>query len=100
MKPVMEIGKNGAKLWYVNGRHHREDGPAIEQPDGTKQWWINGKRHREDGPAIEDSCGTNQWYINGKNITKKVNSAIQNKSLRPYENWTEMDILKFKIMFL
>ena len=27
---------------------------------------INGKRHREDGPALEFADGTKEWYLNGK----------------------------------
>ena len=26
-------------------------------PNGDKEWWLNGKLHREDGPAIEDADG-------------------------------------------
>ena len=44
---------DGSKEWYLNGRLHREDGPANEWPDGSKHWYLNGKRHREDGPAVE-----------------------------------------------
>ena len=37
----------------LNGKLHREDGPAIEDSDGDKYWYLNDKLHREDGPAIE-----------------------------------------------
>jgi len=57
---------DGHKEWYLNGKYHREDGPAIEYPDGTKAWFLNGKRHRENGPAIEQPDGTKEWYLNGK----------------------------------
>jgi hypothetical protein len=43
----------GCKIYYVNDKLHREDGPAVERADGCKGYWIHGKRHREDGPAIE-----------------------------------------------
>lgn len=49
-------------------------------PGTRREWWINGKRHREGGPAIEIDCvfhdndGTtrnipiyDEWYLNGKN---------------------------------
>ena len=29
-----------------------------------KEWWINGKRHREDGPAIIFRDGEVNWYLN------------------------------------
>jgi hypothetical protein len=57
---------NGNKIWYLNGKYHREDGPAIERADGTKYWFLNGKYHREDGPAIEFANGSKHWYLNGK----------------------------------
>jgi hypothetical protein len=31
------------KYWYLNGRRHREDGPAIEWFSGYKHWYINGE---------------------------------------------------------
>ena len=57
---------NGDKWWYLNGKIHREDGPAIERAYGDKEWYLNGYRHREDGPAIELANGTKEWYLNGK----------------------------------
>ena len=41
------IWPNGPKLWYRNGRLHREGGPAIEYENGKKEWWLNGKRFTE-----------------------------------------------------
>ena len=42
----VEIDDNGTKRWYLNGKMHREDGPAIEYADGTKYWFLNGVIHR------------------------------------------------------
>ena len=52
-------------FWYLNGKRHREDGPAIEFAGGTKEWWLNDLRHRENGPAIEYAGGAKAWYLNG-----------------------------------
>jgi len=57
---------SGTKVWYLNGKRHRTDGPAIEHFDGTKQWYWNGKQHRTDGPAYEDADDTKVWYLNGQ----------------------------------
>jgi hypothetical protein len=57
---------SGSKFWYSNGKRHREDGPAIERPVGTKEWWLNGGRHRVDGPAVEWPDGVKEWWVNGK----------------------------------
>jgi hypothetical protein len=66
MKPECKIYSDGRQEWYLNGKLHREDGPAIIHPDGTQEWWLNGKLHREDGPAVIDPDGTQYWYLNGK----------------------------------
>jgi len=63
--PAIEY-ENGSEIWYINGNCHREDGgPAIKSFDGTKFWYINGLRHREDGPAVEYIDGDKYWFING-----------------------------------
>jgi antitoxin component YwqK of YwqJK toxin-antitoxin module len=59
----------GTKAWYLNGKLHREGGPAIEYVSGTKMWYLNGKLHREDGPAAEGSGGTKEWWLNGHQAT-------------------------------
>ena len=65
---------NGSKAWYLNDKLHREDGPAVEHPDGSKVWILNGKRHREDGPAIEYPDGYKAWYLNDEIITLETKS--------------------------
>jgi len=62
------IGADGTQSWYKNGSIHREDGPAYIGADGSQSWWINGLRHREDGPARIGSDGSQQWWINGKQV--------------------------------
>ena len=68
--PAIE-SSNGDKRWYVNGQLHRLDGPAYEDADGDKEWWANGELHREDGPAIEDANGDKYWYIAGEEYTEE-----------------------------
>ena len=62
--PAVELA-DGAKYWYIDGNLHREDGPAIEYANGTKYWFLHGKRHREDGPACEYVDGNKFWYLHG-----------------------------------
>ena len=66
----VKVYTNGDKLWFLNGKRHREDGPAAEWASGDKYWFLNGKRHREDGPAIEYANGNKFWYLNGTNYTE------------------------------
>jgi hypothetical protein len=39
---------NGNKVWYLNGKLHREDGPAVEYIDGSKSWYLMGIRHTQE----------------------------------------------------
>lgn len=63
---TVEVYEDGSKRWYLDGKLHREDGPAFEHANGRKDWYLNGERHREDGPAIEWADGTKFWYLNGQ----------------------------------
>jgi len=67
----VRVYKNGTKEWWLNGKRHREDGPAIEYPSGNRYWCLNGELHREDGPAIERPDGYNEWWLNGKYLTEE-----------------------------
>ncbi|MDP2696101.1 MAG: hypothetical protein Q8O87_02500 [bacterium] len=78
-KPIRTEHKDFVE-WTLDGKLHREDGPAIEHADGTKEWFINGKRHREDGPAKEWPDGKKSWYINDYKVKKK---KVMGKSMDP-----------------
>jgi len=56
--------------WYIHGIRHREGGPAIIHKD-TKIWMKDGKLHRLDGPAIEDPGGPKQYWIDGQKLPPK-----------------------------
>ena len=71
-QPKLIEHANGAKEWLLNGKTHREDGPAVENTDGTKEWYLNGDLHREDGPAVELADGTKYWFLNGAEIDQLV----------------------------
>ena len=61
-----ETYDNGVKVWKLNNKLHRTDGPAVDYPDGTQAWYFNGKYHRADGPAIEYMFNnTKHWYYHG-----------------------------------
>ena len=42
-KPEIKVSSDGAKFWYLNGKLHREDGPAVEYSNGDKRWYLNDK---------------------------------------------------------
>jgi hypothetical protein len=61
---------NGDRFWYQNGQRHRDnDLPAVDSTAGSKAWFRNGKLHRDNGPAIEYSNGTKEYYLNGERVT-------------------------------
>jgi len=87
---------DGSKDWYLNGKLHREDGPAIEWADGSKDWYLNGKLHREDGPAIEWANGTKAWYLNGVHLTE---AEFKNRMIKPCSAKTvDIDGVKYKLV--
>ena len=56
---TVKVWDNGTKSWYLNGKYHREDGPAIEYADGSKSWYLNDKEvtkeehKRMTSPVVE-----------------------------------------------
>lgn len=66
-------------VWYLDGKLHRLDGPALEYIDGHKEWFIEGQRHRIDGPAIEYPSGLKQWFLNDVQYTEKQYNAKMNQ---------------------
>ena len=75
----------GLKEWHLNGKFHREDGPAIEYPSGTKKYYQFGILHREDGPARMYLDGKFEWWLAGKPITILSSSSSSYDFLKKYE---------------
>lgn len=68
--------------------------------NGTIKYFLNGKLHREDGPAIEWSSGKKSWFLN--NIEYSYNEwekrVMRNKIKRLSKLETfKLGILKYKI---
>ena len=84
----VRVYDDGDKYWELNGKRHREDGPAIEDSDGDKYWFLNDKLHREDGPAIEFADGDKEWYLNGEKYTEEE----FNKKMSPIVEMTIAEI--------
>ena len=43
----------------------------VKQYDNRTAWYLNGKLHREDGPAIEYANGEKSWYLYGLRYSEK-----------------------------
>lgn len=66
-----------------NDCYHREGSPARIWTDRTyREWYIHGKLHREDGPAIDgeydeiQSTPSPVWAWNGKRLDCKTNEEF------------------------
>ena len=77
---IVIVYDDGTRHWILNGKLHREDGPAFEHAKGSKHWYLNGKRHREDGPAIKWANGNKFWYLNGKRVTEEEHKRRTSKA--------------------
>ena len=84
----VKVDEYGSKSWYLNGKCHREDGPALEGVNGYTAWFLNGELHREDGPAVEWGDGTKDWYLNGKELTEEEHK----KETRKHKEYTVSEL--------
>lgn len=62
------IYANGNESWYYWGKLHREGGPAVIGSNGEERWYRHGQFHRTDGPAYIDSDGKAYWFVEGERI--------------------------------
>ena len=70
---------------------HRENGPAIEFMDsdgkfdnGTRLWCVDCKLHRVDGPAVIFAYGKEEWWINDQKIEQpscKLRAWIEEENI-------------------
>ena len=97
--PAIEYA-NGDKEWYLNGKQHRVGWPAFECVSGNKHWYLNGNVHREDGPAIEYANGTKEWWLNDKRFASKEawQKALDKSKSTCDGKIVEIDGKKFKLV--
>ena len=80
-KPVTDWLEEGEIVHpgSFNLDYHRTGGPARIFTNGRKLYFKHGYLHREDGPAIEDPNGNEYWY-NGVPLTK-IKFILKTKKL-------------------
>ena len=59
---------------------------------GNIYYTLNGKLHREDGPAVEDANGTKFWYLNGKEYTEAEHRIFRLEKKLENFKWMKMKI--------
>ena len=67
----VRVHSDGTKYWCIDGKLHREDGPAVEFVDGTKEWWLNGKQLTEEEFNARQNCVGKAVEIEGKSTALK-----------------------------
>lgn len=83
MKQGWSTDVNGVKFHYVDNQLHNDSGPAIISGSAAG-WFKNGKHHREDGPAVEDiESGHREWWHEGECIGLSWTGFTQEK----FEQW-------------
>ena len=84
-----------------NGHYHRDNGlPAVEEKSGFKAYYLHGKRHRIDGPAvISVIMNKNFWWLDGKNIdSKEVEDWMKSNGIKTYP-FSKEESLFFQLSF-
>jgi len=82
---------------------HNPYGPAIIGRKTYKEYYINGKLHRLDGPALIYPSGTEYYYINSVNLGDSKQEFFENiKYLdsKPTNKKNKIDILNIKNFLL
>jgi hypothetical protein len=77
----------GDVLYFKGGKQHREDGPAETSSSGRKVWMIQDRRHRLDGPAVERGPGGgDSFYILDVHLK---DAAMHARGVRLFHHMTE-----------
>jgi len=75
---------SGKEYRKLSLQERKEKPYCIEYNAFVRDWKVNGKFHREDGPAIYYNNGNKYWYLNGKEYSfeewcKKLNILDEEK---------------------
>lgn len=86
------------EIVYVSNMiyYHRLNGPArIGKLTGIEEYYVNGRRHRFDGPAIvytdHGIKGSELWYINGFYVEHLIRPWAKEMNI-DLDNLTEEDV--------
>jgi len=78
------INEEGDKEWRVDGKLHREDGPAIKYRNGAESWYKDGILHRKNGPALTyNNDDDKEWYYDGK-LHREDGPAVEYNDMRVF----------------
>jgi hypothetical protein len=93
--------------WQLNGKDHREDGPAFiwYSKSGDiegEQWRLNGDLHREDGPAQinyhkNGSVRSHKWFLQSSRLYKKDFTYDQVVQMKATELFTPVELARLRL---
>lgn len=68
--PAVEYVDGSREEWYLNGERHRTpDASGAHYPayvtNEAQIWYVDGDKHRVGGPAIVHKSGAKEWFQNG-----------------------------------
>jgi hypothetical protein len=70
IEPIHYESPDGSQSWKVDGKFHRDEGPAIIYKTGTMIWYQHGRLHCETGPAWCWLNGELEWWLQGIQYTE------------------------------
>ena len=92
MNPTLTTFSDGSQAWWLHGKRHREDGPAVIYLDGYQAWYLHGQLHREDGPAVIWPDGSQEWWLDGVQVSaeegfSKMTKERKMKAIFNLDEW-------------
>ena len=76
------IKNSNGEEWWVNGKRHRKDAPAMIKFIGEERWFWEGSLHRENGPAVKTAFGEEYWYFHGDHYIQQENGTKEFCSIK------------------
>ena len=96
-------GQVRCESWYVNGKRHRLDGPAVIQynangHEASEAWLVNGAYQRLDGPAVIEYDDNGQIIGQEFWVRGQVDCAKLGQFVCEPERWKTL-LLKIPVEF-
>jgi len=93
------LGDEQREEYWVHGKRHREDGPAMRfSRNGieTEHWYLNGEKHRdpEDGPAVTSYLDTDTGEIDPGHYYTQDGEEADGRYERRYDYYVDGEPVK------
>jgi len=92
--------ENYSMRWFLDGRLHREDGPAVIILTGKYIWSKKGIRYRPENPFLTSIISFEEWYLNGKYDDSRGHRREVFISDEELENTQEVKLTEDNVMLM